>query len=424
MAAFKIAECNSTSITCDEAIDLKYQMALHTRSYEISQNDLKDAMSVWQKSERDMHLAAKILYLMYKSTYLFIENGTTRKATTDSSKFVAVAAEFVNDVLNNTSSEHLQQYACNALPPIITLSQKCQIVESLDVSSVIMAILGAQRNGVKQLHILWMLMSLDVDLSPSLLDKLTLFLVNAISEHFDSQREIVSASIALLSIVLTKSRPILQANRETVERAIKAVIRVMYDCLDLTGNNPQIFLFGMRCLRLCSVGAFLHDCIVREGGIVAVVDGMNVNFSSVSIQQEGCSILRRISSRSIETKMLIIEADGVDVVLNILVSFDTNTRLVSNALEIIVSLSISRQVRAFFATQGGVIFVKNVMKVQEEESIIQLKGLQALANLASDIDNEAIEMADIPAAVNSSLFNHLSDSAIQEAGVSILKNLR
>jgi hypothetical protein len=214
-------------------------------------------------------------------------------------------------------------------------------------------------------------------------------------------------------------------DEKTVHLSIQAVIRVMYECLDQTGNNPQIILFGLRLLRICSVEASLHDTIVKHGGIVAVIDGMAVNHDDVAIQEDGCKILCSLSSHKLETKIGLIEADAVDAVLNILITHgETNASLLSDAFEIFSYLSISKQSRTFIASQGGLILITNSMKALCQDADVQEKGLRALANLASDIDDKIIEMLDMSFTVISSLGNHLAQLNIQEVGLCLLRNLR
>jgi len=61
-------------------------------------------------------------------------------------------------------------------------------------------------------------------------------------------------------------------------------------------------------LRLCITDSSLHECIIKEGGVVAVIDGMNVNNRNAMVQQEGYSIIRALSSsKFVETRLQIIE---------------------------------------------------------------------------------------------------------------------
>ena len=411
----EMASCIESKVAKKASIELQYELSVKTGNINITVDELTDVIKTWQEYGRDMHSAARILYLIDKKS----------KCIDDSQEFIDTAVAFITDILENTTNEELHNYACAVLCSVAGTSRDLTINSGAGADSLfirgIEAILRSQHSGFHQINAVWAMATLDADISRSLLDDLALFLVNSISEH-NSNQDILSASIAVLSIVLAKSRPILHANRTTFERAIGAVIRVMYECLD-NGNNPQIFLFGLRCLKICSSDPFLHDCIFKEGGIVAIIDGMNINHGNVPIQEEGCSIIQRLARGSIDTAMLIIEADGVDVVLSILESYSTNAPLVSKAFDILQSLSISRQLRVFIASQGGLVLVTNAMNFLEGDSKVQEKALKALANLVSDIDNNAIEMSNIPAAVSSTVFNHLSEGDIQEVGITILKNL-
>jgi hypothetical protein len=394
------------------SVDLQYKLTMLNSSAEISLDELKGAIEVWNNSNREPNVAAKILYLLAKRTH---------NVSAASAKLASVAIEFIIDVLRHADNEELHNYACMTLCSIAMTYLRIKALNGFSIRAT-EAIMEAQHYGLKQLRAIWVLMTLDAEISYTLLNDLVLYLVNAISEHFNSNKEIVSASIVVLSIVLWKSRPLSQTNRTTIERAIGAIIRVMYECLDQAGNSPQIFLYGLRCLRLCAVDAFLHDCIVKEGGIVAIIDGMNVNYDNEQVQEEGSNIIRHIACGSIETKMLIIEADGLDVVLNILFTFGTHAKLVSEAFDIALYVSISSQVRSFIVNQGGLVMITTIMSTLDD-AVVQEKALKALSDLISDIDNDLIEMTDLASAVTATVFNHLSEASIQEVGIAILRNL-
>ncbi|KAL7521187.1 hypothetical protein ACHAWX_005878 [Stephanocyclus meneghinianus] len=424
------AETDLSIMSSSTSIDLIYNISVLTGNCEFSLDDLREAVKAWHESDRDIHLAAKILFLLNAKANVYIKsiekarNILSVKAQTSKwSTFVTLAIKYVKDVLESTTSVDLQQYACVTLGHVAVLGHKLTL-DSLDISVTLGAIVRAQHIGVSQLKAIWALLTLDYQLRPSLLNDLSSCTINAL-EHLGSDTDVASAGVAVLSIISLRSRPLLQVlDEKTVHRSIEAVIRVMYECLDQTGNNPQIIMFGLHMLRICSGYASLHDTIVKHGGIVAVIDGMAVNHDDVEIQKDGCKILCSLSSIDLETKIGLIEADAVDAILNILTTHgDTNASLLSDAFEILSYLCISKQSRAFIASQGGLILITNSMRALCQDANVQEKGLRALANLASDIDDKIIEMLDLSFTIMSSLGNHLTHLNIQNVGLCLLRNL-
>eukprot|EP00804_Cyclotella_cryptica_P015548 CCRYP_003579-RA/>CCRYP_003579-RA protein AED:0.17 eAED:0.17 QI:704/1/1/1/1/1/3/3690/763 len=426
------AEIDIPIMACSTSIHLIYKVSLLTGNSEFSLEDLKDAVKTWHQSRRDFNLAAKILFLLSSKAKVYIKSSEkvrnillAKAQHCKWSTFCCFSIEYIKDVMENTTSMELQQYACMSLSHVAVLAHNLNLA-SLDIATTLAAIVEAQDFGVKQLHATWALLTLDCQLPPSLLSDLASCSINAILEHLGSRTDIVSAGVAVLSIISLRSRPLLQGlDEKTIENMIEVVIKVMYECLDQTGNNPHIILFGLHMLRICSAVPSLHDAIVKHGGIVAVIDGMTVNHDDAAIQEDGCKILRSLSSIKLETKIGLIEGDAVDAILNILVTYGggTNARLLSDAFEILSYLSISKATRSFITSQGGLILITNSMRALSEDATIQERGLRALANLASDIDDSIIEMSDMSSTITSSLGNHIAEITIQQVGLSLVRNL-
>jgi hypothetical protein len=427
------AEMDISIMACSTSIDLVYKVSVLTGNSEFSLEDLKAAVKTWHQSGRDFHLAAQILYLLTAKTNVYIKSSEkvrnillVKAQNCKWSTFCSLAIEYVKDVIENTTSIDLQQYACITLNHVSVLAHKLKL-ECLDVASALRVIVRAQNIGAKQLHATWALLTLYCQLPPSLLNDLASFSINAILDHLGSQADVVSAGVAVLSIISLRSRPLLQVlDKKTIERMIEVVIEVIYECLDQTGNNPEIILSGLRMLRICSDEASLHDVIVKHGGIVAIIDGMAVNHDDATVQEDGCRILRSLSSNKLETKIGLIEADAVDTVLNILVTHGggTDAKLLSDAFEILSCLSISKSTRSFVASQGGLILITNSMKALYDDASVQESGMGALANIASDIDNNIIEMSDMSSTITSALGNHPANINIQRVGLFLVRNLR
>lgn len=440
----KCAESPSYTMSLVTAINLSYKVSTLIDIVEFSVEDLTDAIETWRRSDRDCYMAAKVLFLITKEFDAIFYEASLRNSRcggllTGSSpalllmkasakKFENFAIEYTKDVIQNTTNADLIQYACLVVRNAALLAQKLQL-QKMDVSQVLGVILRVEVKGVylSQIHAIWALIALDCELQPSLLSDLAQFLIGLISVQLSSRIDVESAGIAVLSIILQKSKPILETlGKETTERVIEVVIEVMYECLDQTGNNPEIVLFGLKVLQSCSHDKLLHDCIVNHGGLVAIIDGMQVNYDNVPIQETGCKILHQLSSDKMENQVLLIEADGVDAILNILIAHGTgtNAELISDAFDIISHMCISKFARAFIAAQGGLMLITQSMSSIYDDSSVQEKGLTALFNLVSDIENDVIEMMDISSTIIASVEQHLAEHRIQMLCLSILQNLR
>lgn len=86
-------------------------------------------------------------------------------------------------------------------------------------------------------------------------------------------------------------------------------------------------------------------------------------------------------------------------------------------------LSVDSSSRNFIAQQGGVMLISNSMGALYESSEVQEAGLAALCNLASDVDEEILQVSDICSVVNASLSHHIKDHVVQTKGLALLHNL-
>ena len=116
------------------------------------------------------------------------------------------------------------------------------------------------------------------------------------------------------------------------------------------------------------------------------------------------------------TKLNIVEADGVDVILNVLITHSDNgnvTRSISS-----FEGSVDSASRNFIAQQGGIMLICNSMSTLADNSRVQETGLGALSDLtSSDVEESLIDGSNIFSVVHQSLNDHAKNESVQQKGL-------
>ena len=244
-------------------------------------------------------------------------------------------------------------------------------------------------------------MGVEFEPEPSLTREISHFAIEVteiyVIEKHKFSDEIVAAGLAIIADLC--SDPI-NAMRVLGEKIVDIIVDVVnttiYSYLDRnTTYPPSIFEFAFVALHHLSNGNQSRDIIINHGGIVAVIDGMMANLDKESIQEHGCNILCQLAGNDLGTKLSIVEADGVDVIMNIIISHGESATVLPEAFEALSCLCVNLSSRNFIAQQGGIMLIANSMGVLYESITIQETGLAALSNLISDIDEDILQGSNI-----------------------------
>ncbi|KAL7466607.1 hypothetical protein ACHAXS_006895 [Conticribra weissflogii] len=417
---------SKSKVVQKEAINVMYKIATLSDGCVFTLGTLKQLEdSVKSNFSGDRYMAAKSLYIIAASVDI-------RKQ--DFSQYATLGLEFTQIVIESFPTDaSIQKLGCLSARKIATLAQKSNI--SLDVSSVLMPILDAQRLlGVQvqkdSLDTIWALMGIKWELRPKELRELTLCTVETVkmnsgisSSRRSFRGDVVTSGMAIFADIFAEPVQALKVlGMQKVERIIELVLSLIYACLDKFGNHPFIFSFGFSVLqRLCNINE-CQSLIVRYGGIVAVIDGMIANGGNATIQEKGCNILRRLATYHLEIKIIIVESDGVDAVLNNMMTHSANEAVMEEACGALSVLCVDKQTRTFIIQQGGVLLLENAMEIHIGNNIIQEKALDALCLLSSDADLDILLTSNIFKSIKDALDNHLQKSNVQRRGLSILRN--
>eukprot|EP00571_Detonula_confervacea_P004477 CAMPEP_0172326192 /NCGR_PEP_ID=MMETSP1058-20130122/55822_1 /TAXON_ID=83371 /ORGANISM="Detonula confervacea, Strain CCMP 353" /LENGTH=1360 /DNA_ID=CAMNT_0013042915 /DNA_START=289 /DNA_END=4368 /DNA_ORIENTATION=+ len=327
---------------------------------------------------------------------------------------------------------NLQRYACLALTDMAALIQQAKL--ALDISACIPPVLDAQKEHGVQIHkeccnAIWALMGVQCKLGSALMREVVYFAIevteiHVVSREFKCSGYIVSAGIAIFADIFNDAVSAVKILGEyLVDIVVDVLNKCFYSYLDRQEDNPSIFEFGFCTLhRLCN-DDLCRDIIVSHGGIVAVVDGMMTNLRNASIQEYGCSIIWRLAGNDLTMKLNIVEADGVDVIMNAMITHGENASVLLEAFQALSCLSVDKSSRNFIAQQGGVMLIVNSMSTLAESGVVQETGLTALRNLASDVDGNILDASNMFSVVNVSLDCHLKDASIQRKGLALLYKL-
>jgi len=238
----------------------------------------------------------------------------------------------------------------------------------------------------------------------------------------------VHASFAVLSFTFsefkigetTKEK---SSNLEMVEKVVELVLSIFFSCLDKHGNFPSIFKHGFQLLQnLCNDNNYC-SIMIKHGGIVAVIDAMMTNVEDVTIQTIGCIILRSVSEIGEVATMNVVEADGVDLLLDIMTTPDSDIRVIEEAMRTILALSVGVESRSVVVLEGGISVISEAMSEFSHSASIQETGLAALCFLASDVDDTVLEGSSLFTTVRNALTLHQDNVTIYQNGFALLEML-
>jgi len=295
-------------------------------------------------------------------------------------------------------------------------------------------VLNAQKEHGVQIHknccdTLWALMGVQCELDSTLSKEIVYFAIEVmetciLSSEYEFDEFVVSGGMAIFADTFLRPVDIVHfLGEKIVDIVVNVVNTAIYSCLDNKRDHPLIFEFGFCTLRrLCSDDSS-RGIIVNHGGVVAVVDGMMSNLENASIQENGCNILWRLSGNDLGMKLNIVEADGVDVIMNVMISHGENASVLAEAFQALSCLSVDRTSRNFIAQQGGVMVIASSMSSLDKSVAVQEAGLAALCNIASDVDEDILDASNIISVVNSSLYHHAKNANVQRKGLALLYNL-
>jgi len=323
----------------------------------------------------------------------------------------------------------VQKMTCLALTDVAVSAK-----QEVDVSDQIIPILNLQKVHGLEIHkeccdALWALMRIRHDLNVDLLREVIYFAIEVTEIHvvcpeYSFSNDVVTAGIAIVGETLTDPQIL---GEMLVDIMVDVLNKCIYSYLDREEDVLSVFEHGFCALqRLCNDDS-CRDIVITHGGIVAVVDGMVAHSTNASIQQNGCHILWRLGENEtdeLEVKLRILEADGVDVLLNVMITHGDNGGVLAEAFRALSSLCVDKSSRNFVTQQGGVMMITTSLSTLPKDVHVQESGLAALCNLTSlDVDESLIDASTISSVVHKSLECHDNVISIQQKGLSLLYNL-
>ena len=323
----------------------------------------------------------------------------------------------------------VQRMTCLALTDIAVSAKR-----EVDVSDQILPILKAQKVHGVEIHkeccdALWALMRIRQDLNTDVLREVIYFAIEVTEIHvvcpeYSFSGDVVCAGTAIMAETLTDPQIL---GEVLVDIMVDVLNKCIYSYLDREEDMMSVFEHGFCALqRLCDEDS-CRDIVITHGGIVAVVDGMVAHSTNASIQQNGCHILWRLGENEtdeLEVKLRILEADGVDVLLNVMISHGDNGGVLAEVFQALSSLCVDKSSRNFVAQQGGIMMITTPLSTLPKDFHVQETGLAALHNLTSlDVDESLIDASTISSVVHESLKCHDKVVSIQQKGLSLMYNL-
>ena len=410
---------------CQMDAHLMIKLAALAGDDALSLEDLEAVVNASVALKDDSLLAAK-------SWLSFLTESISPDKDDVTSQALLMAVSSITSIMESFPRElGLQKLACMALRNTAVSMQQVDL-SSLDISTCISLVLNAQKDHGVQIHeeccdTLWALMGVEFELEPEILREVVYFAIevteiHVVSPEYAFSDAVVTAGIAIMAETLTNPSLL---GEMLVDTMVDVLNKCIYLYLDREEDKPKVFEHGFCALqRLCDNDT-CRDIIVNHGGIVAVVDGMVAHMDNASIQKNGCHILWRLAwnDEDLETKLNIVEADGVDVILNVIITHSDNGGVLAEAFQALSCLSVDQSSRNFIGSQGGIMLIANSMSTLADNDRVQEMGLFALSNIISDVDESLIEGSNICSVIHESLNRHANNVSIQLKGMTLLNSL-
>ena len=433
-----------------EAVHLIYKFVVFSGTQMLSLYQCHIIFEVRDLAEDNMLLAAEMVYILSKavtrSSNLFTDfclkkSDSVRKLKRNDSQGILYPVSetflFFDFVVGVTeafgSDRNFMKCACVAIKNIALTVQRSKL--PLRIERPILVIQKALVY-LKGLHApidaIWALMGVDhPPLERNTMRDVSLSMITYIEGSIGTRgnqflESVVQASLAVLTSIFLETRFVkMKDNKDLleidiVERVVELVLTIFFSCLDKHGNFPSIFKYGFQLLQcLCDDDVYL-SIIIKHGGIVAIVDAMMTNMDNAAIQTSGCIILRHLSEADNLTKTNVIEADGVDLLFDIVTTPEKDLNLIEEAMRAILSLSLGQESRIVVEEEGGVSVVCKVLSLFPDSLSVQETGLATLCFIASDVDGSSLEASSLFTTIRDALTCHQHHSNIYQNGFALL----
>ncbi|KAL7554653.1 hypothetical protein ACHAWF_018586 [Thalassiosira exigua] len=410
---------------------------------------LADGMVAPEAFDAAMHSCAKLKTsspLAAKAWLRFLTRSLS-PAGSDLTHRLPMATNSIKEIMaafdGDVTGEHLdepirevQRCACMAVRNIAVVAQRAE--SPLDVSACVKLVLAMhKKHGIRirkeSCNALWALTGVQTQLEPSLIKEILYATIEAMEVHVVAGEhafsdDILLAGMAIFANTLNGSA-VNDLGEKVVDTVVDVVIATLFSYLDKRASLPSLFHFAFCLLGQLCDDKLTRDIIVDHGGIVAVVDGMGANenlddpSARALIQESGCNILKQLACHDLETKLKIVEADAVDVIMSVIISHSEHEGVLSKAFRALSSLSVDSASRYFIAQQGGIMLISNAIDNLSQSVAVQETGLVALCILASDAKEDILTGSNIFSVVTDSLKDHAENAAIQRNGLALLYNL-
>lgn len=208
--------------------------------------------------------------------------------------------------------------------------------------------------------------------------------VGELAEAFDSS--LIETTCGVLSSVasLQRSAPILVSQAD-----VDTIVSVIYLSMEME-HDPAI-----PCLIL---EALYHFCLHSEavliqcGVIVVVADAIQKFNKNPLVLESGFAVLAQLaSSENVHINLSIVFSDGVDSLLHGMALFPEERGIQFEGCKAFSHLSIEGETRLVICEQGGTDLIVQALESHEDDEILVEYGCSALLNLTSDAPDHVFE---------------------------------
>ena len=240
-------------------------------------------------------------------------------------------------------------------------------------------------------------------------------LVKSLRKHVDAESVQTNACALLQMVVSLPEFRADVADSGAVDAVSEAMLR-MSDCEALQLGGCAVLL------HLSSEPSYL-ECVVGSA-IDAIVQAMDRNMLSSSVQQNASGVLLNLSASGGAAQKVIVQAGGIESVVTAMFSFPAVAQLQLHGIKTLAFLASTATFRQRLVEFGAVEVALTVMHAFPELLDVQLNGCGMLQNLATsaEIQSMVAQLNGIKIVLHS-MNVHQGTLELQAVGMGLLQNL-
>lgn len=174
---------------------------------------------------------------------------------------------------------------------------------------------------------------------------------------------------------------------------VDSIISIIYMTMEYAPDRTDILELVLDVML--HIASDSDDLVVSCGGAVAVLDVMKEKQEVEGIQAKGIANFARLSKTNSEAKRLIVETEGLDLIISAMFTYPTNRLVQIEACRAFSYLSDDITLRTMIASGGGIMLVVTGMTNFNGDYELREVGCAALVKLSPDDYEQVLSDANL-----------------------------